>query len=82
MVLLFPINLSIGSTLAKKVSDYLTNLHFGAKNRFSDIPFVYIFAFLLNIKRLLLHFEIDWRLKPGILTQGTLNVNEKHHSYY
>ena len=24
---------------------------------------------------------LGWRLKPGILTQGELNINERHHSY-
>ena len=37
-----------------------------------------VFDFYDNVHTLIL----GWRLKPEILAQGELNVNERHHGYY
>ena len=57
-----------------------------AKNRFSvallmTIPFIALLYFKLYYFSLSFKV-IDWRLKPEILAQGGLNVNERHHGYY
>ena len=33
-------------------------------------------------ERLALENKLGWRLKPDILAQGGLNVNERHQRYY
>ena len=38
-------------------------------------------SFLLRIFQVKQN-DIGWRLKPEILAQGGLNVNERHHGYY